>query len=200
MRQPGRFRAADLEDALFGAAAPAAGIDDQLGKEREALALEHDQLESRALTEGFEVMRIFTEAHLGLRTAREQRRTDVADAGGDVRVSTEDGQEHTRMMVYGPVPHLADRLQAAPQGEPVSPGRGAELGGRALLFRRGGQAGGEGIRGGAVRAGRRPGQRGGRDHDRANARQSSWPSGPRSTSRRSTPRGARSHARLAPGC
>ena len=48
-------------------------------------------------------MRIFTEACLGLRTAREQRRTDVADAAGDVRVSTEDGQEHTRVMVYGPV-------------------------------------------------------------------------------------------------
>ncbi len=48
-------------------------------------------------------MRIFTEAHLGLRTAREERRADVADAAGDLRVSTEDGQEHTRMMVYGPV-------------------------------------------------------------------------------------------------
>lgn len=95
--------AADLEDALFG------GLRQQLesmirwAKSDEALGLEHDQLESRALTEGFEVMRIFTEAHLGLRTAREQRRTDVADAAGDVRVSTEDGQEHTRMMVYGPV-------------------------------------------------------------------------------------------------
>ena len=95
--------AADLEDALFG------GLRQQLesmirwAKSDEALGLEHDQLESRALTEGFEVMRIFTEACLGLRTAREQRRTDVADAAGDVRVSTEDGQEHTRMMVYGPV-------------------------------------------------------------------------------------------------
>ena len=95
--------AADLEDALFG------GLRQQLesmirwAKSDEALALEHDQLESRTLTEGFEVMRIFTEACLGLRAAREQRRTDVADAAGDLRVSTEDGQEHTRMMVYGPV-------------------------------------------------------------------------------------------------
>jgi hypothetical protein len=100
---PGQVPAADLEDALFG------GLRQQLesmiswAKSDEALALEHDQFESRTLTEGFEVMRIFTEAHMGLRTAREQRRTDVADAGGNLRVSTEDGQEHTRMMVYGPV-------------------------------------------------------------------------------------------------
>jgi hypothetical protein len=99
----GQVPAADLEDALFG------GLRQQLesmiswAKSGEALALEHDQLESRTLTEGSGVMRIFTEACLGLRAAREQRRTDVSDAGGDVRVSTEDGQEHTRMMVYGPV-------------------------------------------------------------------------------------------------
>ena len=99
----GQVPAADLEDALFG------GLRQQLesmiswAKSDEALALEHDQFESRTLTEGFEVMRIFTEAHLGLRTAREERRADVADAAGDLRVSTEDGQEHTRMMVYGPV-------------------------------------------------------------------------------------------------
>ncbi len=99
----GQVAAADLEDALFG------GLRQQLesmiswAKSDEALALEHDQFESRTLTGGFEVMRVFTEAHLGLRAAREQRRTDVADAAGDLRVSTEDGQEHTRMMVYGPV-------------------------------------------------------------------------------------------------
>jgi hypothetical protein len=99
----GQVTAADLEDALSG------GLRQQLesmiswAKSGEALALEHDQFESRTLTEGFEVMRIFTEAHLGLRTAREQRRSDIADAGGNLRVSTEDGQEHTRMMVYGPV-------------------------------------------------------------------------------------------------
>ena len=46
--------AADLEDALFG------GLRQQLesmirwAKSDEALGLEHDQLESRALTEGFE--------------------------------------------------------------------------------------------------------------------------------------------------
>ena len=97
----GQVPAADLEDALFG------GLRQQLesmiswAKSGEALAMEHDQFESRALTEGFEVMRIFTEAHLGLRTAREQRRTDVADAAGNLRVSTEDGQEHTRMMATG---------------------------------------------------------------------------------------------------
>ena len=99
----GQVPAADLEDALFGTLRQQLESMISWAKSEEALALEHDQFESRALTEGFEVMRIFTEAHLGLRAAREQRRTDVADAGGDLRVSTEDGQEHTRMMVYGPV-------------------------------------------------------------------------------------------------
>ncbi len=99
----GQVPAADLEDALFGALRQQLESMISWAKSDEALALEHDQFESRTLTEGFEVMRIFTEAHMGLRTAREQRRTDVADAGGNLRVSTEDGQEHTRMMVYGPV-------------------------------------------------------------------------------------------------
>ena len=99
----GQVPAADLEDALSGALRQQLESMISWAKSGEALALEHDQFESRTLTEGFEVMRIFTEAHLGLRTAREQRRADVADAAGNLRVTTEDGQEHTRMMVYGPV-------------------------------------------------------------------------------------------------
>src|SRR5258708_31096972 len=69
----------------------------------EALALAHGELEERTLTEGFEVMRLFTEAHMAVRTLREERRADVVDADGDARVSAEAGQEHTRIMVYGPV-------------------------------------------------------------------------------------------------
>ena len=38
-----------------------------------------------------------------LRAAREQRRSDVTGADGKVRVTAEDGQEHTRVMIYGPV-------------------------------------------------------------------------------------------------
>jgi len=99
----GRIPAADLEDALFD------GLREQVEsmiswvKSDDAFALEHDQLESRALAGGFEAMRIFTEAHLELRTAREERRADVTDADGDARMTAEDGQEHTRIMVYGPV-------------------------------------------------------------------------------------------------
>ena len=48
-------------------------------------------------------MRLLTQAHLDLRTAREQRRADVADADGDVRVTCKDGHERTRVMIYGPV-------------------------------------------------------------------------------------------------
>jgi hypothetical protein len=99
----GQVPAADLEDALFDGLRQQLELMISWARSDEALALEHDQFESRTLTEGFEVMRIFTEAHLGLRTEREQRRTDVIDAAGDRRVTAEDGQEHTRMMVYGPV-------------------------------------------------------------------------------------------------
>ena len=76
----GQVPAADLEDALFN------GLRQQLesmiswARSNEALALEHDQFESRALTEGFEVMRLFTEAHLGLRTAREWTATTPRSA------------------------------------------------------------------------------------------------------------------------
>ena len=48
-------------------------------------------------------MRVLAESHMALRAAREQRRDDVADADGDARATAEDGQEHTRVMIFGPV-------------------------------------------------------------------------------------------------
>ena len=95
--------AADLEDALF--AGVRQHLESMIGwaRSEEALALEHDQFEGKTLAGGFEVMRLFTEAHMAVRTAREQRRADVLDADGDRRSSAETGQEHTRIMVYGPV-------------------------------------------------------------------------------------------------
>jgi hypothetical protein len=75
----GQVPAADLEDALSGGLRQQRESMISWARSGEALALEHDQFESRTLTGGFEVMRIFTEAHLGLRAAREQRRTDAAE-------------------------------------------------------------------------------------------------------------------------
>ena len=57
------------------------------------------------------MMRLFTEAHMAVRTAREQRRADVLDADGARRASAETGQEHTRIMVYG---------EYAPRGSSIS--------------------------------------------------------------------------------
>ena len=69
----------------------------------EALALEHHELEERAMTDGLELMRLLAQAHLDLRALLEQRRGDVAGADGEVRRTAEDGQEHTRIMIFGQV-------------------------------------------------------------------------------------------------
>ncbi len=65
-------------------------------------------------------MRLFTRPHMAVRTAPEQRRADVFDAEGDRRMSTETGQEHTRIMVYGPVrtSRIADRRHRKPNSYP----------------------------------------------------------------------------------
>ena len=68
-----------------------------------ALAMEHAPLEEHALAEGLEATRLFTEAHMRVRAARETRRDDVIDADGRTRVTAEPGQGHTRMMLFGPV-------------------------------------------------------------------------------------------------
>ncbi|MGH3321906.1 MAG: hypothetical protein ACRDN9_17380 [Streptosporangiaceae bacterium] len=99
----GQAEAADLEDALFGRVREQAEWMISWARSGQALALEHDQIEERALADGFELMRVLTEAHMALRAAREQRRGDVTDADGDARTGAEDGQEHTRVMIFGPV-------------------------------------------------------------------------------------------------
>jgi len=98
--QPG---AGDLEDALFSAVREHAESMISWAKSAEALALEHDRLEEKTMTGGLELMRLVAQAHLDLRAAREQRREDVRDADGDLHAVTEDGQEHARIMIFGPV-------------------------------------------------------------------------------------------------
>jgi hypothetical protein len=93
----------DLEDRMFDAVRARLESLIGWGRSSEAIGLEHAPLEERVLAEGFEVMRLFTEAHLGLRTAREERRSDVVDADGDVRVTVETGKEHSRTMLFGSV-------------------------------------------------------------------------------------------------
>jgi hypothetical protein len=73
------------------------------GRGESALAMEHAPLEEHALAEGYKAIQLFTEAHMKVRAAREQRRTDVVDADGRTRVTIETGQNHTRMMLFGPV-------------------------------------------------------------------------------------------------
>ena len=99
----GAGTAAELEDALFDAVR--GHLDSMISWARSdaALGMEHVGLEEKTLADGFEVMRLLTEAPLAVRAARETRRTDVTDADGDARVTAEDGKEHTRTMVYGAV-------------------------------------------------------------------------------------------------
>jgi hypothetical protein len=98
--QPG---AEDLEDTLFSAVRGHAESMICWARSEEALALENDALEDRVMTDGLELMRLLAQGHLPLWALREQRRDDVTDADGDVRVTCEDGQEHTRVMIFGPV-------------------------------------------------------------------------------------------------
>ncbi len=98
--QPGT---GDLEDALFAPVREHAESMISWARSGEALALEHRALEERAMTDGLELMRLLTQAHLGLRALLEQRRDDVTDADGCLRRTAEDGQEHTRVMIFGPV-------------------------------------------------------------------------------------------------
>lgn len=102
-RDDGDAGTADSEEALFAGVRGHAEAMIAWAGSAEALALEHGQLESRAMRDGLEFMRLLTQAHLDLRAAREQPRHDVTDADGDARTSCEDGHERTRVMIYGPV-------------------------------------------------------------------------------------------------
>ena len=86
----GTVTAAELEDALFNAVR--GHLEEMItwGRGDEALGMEHFELEEKTLADGFEVMRLFTEAHMAVRAARETRRDDVADADGDARVTVQE--------------------------------------------------------------------------------------------------------------
>ena len=124
----------------------------------------------------------------------------MRDADGDLRVTAEDGQEHTRVMIFGPV--RTSRIAYRKRGKENLYPQDAELNWAAVhsLLGRGGEAGGEGVRDRAVRAGGGAGQRGGRDHARQAAGRGAGDRRRRPTSRRSTPPGGRSRARRGPGC
>src|SRR5215470_3102192 len=92
-----------VEDALFDAFREHVESMIGWGRSQEALGLEHDKVEERALALGFEAMRLLTEGHMALRTAREPRRADVVDADGDARVTVEEDKSHTRTMLFGRV-------------------------------------------------------------------------------------------------
>src|SRR5882672_4043513 len=99
----GGRRGPQVEDGLFSPVREHVESMIVWGRSDEALGLEHAALEARVLAEGHEMMRRFTEAHLALHTLRETRRDDVVDADGDRRVTVVPGQQHTRVMIYGPV-------------------------------------------------------------------------------------------------
>lgn len=120
--QPG---AGDLEDALFTGVRPHAESMISWARSDEALALEHDALEERAMSDGLELMRLLAEAHLGLRALREQRRDDVRDAEGDLRRIAEDGQQHARIMIFGLV--RTSRIAYRKRGKPNLYPQDAEL-------------------------------------------------------------------------
>ena len=79
-RQDGGAGAADGEEALFTGVREHAEAMIAWVRSPEALALDNGQLESRAMRDGLEFMRLLTQAHLDLRAVREQRGSDVTDS------------------------------------------------------------------------------------------------------------------------
>jgi len=98
------------------------------------------------MVDGMELMRLLTQAHLDLRALREQPRGDVRDADGVLCCTAGDGQEHTRIMIFGPV--VTSRTAYRGRGKENLCPQDAELnlGGGALVLGRGGEAGSEGVR------------------------------------------------------
>src|ERR1039458_1360871 len=99
----GGLDAAAVEDGMFALLRELTESQITWALSDEAQDLEHGALEEHVLGQGFEWMRLLTQGYLRVRATRERRRTDVADAGGDARVSAVAGQEHTRTMVFGDV-------------------------------------------------------------------------------------------------
>ena len=117
--------AGDLEDALFSAVREQVELMIGWARSDEALGLEHHGLEDRAMTDGLEVMRLLVQAHLDLRALREQHRDDVTDADGEVRRTAGDGQERTRVMIFGDV--ATSRIAYRKKGKPNLYPQDAEL-------------------------------------------------------------------------
>jgi hypothetical protein len=115
----------ESEDALFSGVRERAESMISWARSGEALALEHHELENRAVKDGQELMRLLTQAHLNLRALREERRGDVADADGDVRRTAEAGQERTRVMIFGEV--TTSRIAYRKRGKPNLYPQDAEL-------------------------------------------------------------------------
>src|SRR5262249_49929380 len=92
---PGRTTTArppaeELENALFDSLRQHVESMILWARGEEAQTLEHYQVEERVLADGYEVMRLHTEALMAVKTARETRRDDVVDADGDPRVTVEE--------------------------------------------------------------------------------------------------------------
>src|SRR5215468_9886134 len=96
---PGRTSTAqpsaeELEDALFDPVRQHLESMIIWGRGGEAQALENYPLEEHVLADGYEMMRLYTQAIMEIKTSRETRRDDVVDAHGDRRVTVEDDKTH----------------------------------------------------------------------------------------------------------
>lgn len=148
-----------------------------------AAAASHAELEQRVSLDGREVLRLAFQGHLDLRASSEQRVEEVTDASGLSRGSAEAGHERALATVFGEVTvsRLAYRRRSCPTCTPQT-GRGAcppsatptGFGSWRPPRRRGAPS----------TAPSRPPPA----NTSASARWRSWPPGPPSTSRRSTPR------------
>lgn len=100
---PNTPSANDLEDRLFDEARAQFDLLVAWARSEPALAMENAPVEERILEDGTETLRKIFAAHLKVRAAREQKRTDVVDAKGRTRVTVEKDQKHARVSIFGPV-------------------------------------------------------------------------------------------------
>lgn len=95
--------AAELEDALFRRVREKTESMISWARSGEALGSDHYVLEERGMRDCMDLVRELVQAHMDLRELREQPRDDVTDADGDPRRVREEGQERTRVMIFGEV-------------------------------------------------------------------------------------------------